>query len=193
MKRIVILAIVFSFFSLSFAQTKKEYQDPAYWIDLDQKKEGVIVKLTSIDGKVNILKAPVKLIAKNDGRLVPLNISIDSIKYEAVEKGRPIIYLDGKIDLSCCRNRPLNLELYDKDDNLIQFARTEDDGVFKLKSINGNILEIKNNKIKFNFKKIKTIDVNLDERFASLERNKVLSREKIQRLRKREKTKIKNN
>lgn len=193
MKRLVIVIFFFSFFSLSFAQTKKEYQDPAYWIDLDQKKEGVIVKLTSIDGKVTILKAPVKLIAKNDGRLVPLNISIDSIKYEAVEKGRQIVYLDGKIDLSCCRNRPINMELYDKDNNLIQFARTENDGVFKLKSINGNILEIKNNKIKFNFKKIKTIDVNLDERFASLERNKILSREKIQRLRKREKAKIKNN
>ena len=193
MKRFVILAIFFSFFSLSFAQTKKEYQDPAYWIDLNQKNEGVIVKLTSIAGKVNILKAPVKLIAKHDERLVPLNISIDSIKYEAVEKGRQIVYLDGKIDLSCCRNRPLNMELYDKDNNLIQFARTENDGIFKLKSINGNILEIKNNKIKFNFKKIKTIDENLDERFASLERNKVLSREKIQRLRKREKAKIKNN
>lgn len=193
MKQIVLLAFFFSLFSFSFAQTKKEYQDPAFWIDLDQKKDGITVKLTSLDGKENYLYAPVKLLAKDDGRLVPLKISLDSIIYETVDKSRQIVYLDGKIDLSCCRNRPLNMELYDKDDNLIQYARTESDGSFKLKSINGNILEIKNKKIKFNFKKIKTIDVNLDERFASLERNKTLSREKIQRLRKREKTKIRNN
>ena len=193
MKRIVLLGLLLSFFTLTFAQNKKEYQDPAFWIDLDQKKEGITVKLTSLDEKVKYLKAPVKLLPKNDGRLVPLKISIDSIKHEVLEKERQIVYLDGKIDLFCCRNRPLNLELYDKDDNLIQVARTESDGIFKLKSINGNILEIKNDKIKFNFKKIKTIDVNLDERFASLERNKSLSREKIQRMRKREKTKVRNN
>lgn len=193
MKHITFFALFICLISLSFGQTKKEYQDPAFWIDLNKKKEGIIVKLTSIDGKVNYLKAPVKLIAKNDGRLVPLKISIDSVKYEALDKARQIVYLDGNIDLTCCKNRPLNMELYDKDDNLIQFARTESNGSFKLKSINGNILEIKNNKIKFNFKKIKTIDVNLDERFASLERNKSLSREKIKRLRKREKSKLQNN
>lgn len=168
---------------------KKEYQDPAYWIDLKTKEEGIPVKLISISKDIDYLKAPVKLKAKNLGKLVPLEISIDSIKLEAQENGSEIVYVDGKIDLTCCRKRPVNIELIDKDRNFVQFATTDEEGNFKLKSINGNILEIKNKKIKFNFKTIKTIDVVLDERFATIERIKVLSAKKIKRMRKKEKSK----
>ena len=190
MKTLITLLIAVGFFSISFSQTKKEYQDPAYWIDLELKKEGIPVKLTSINGETNYFKAPVKLLPKNTNRLLPLIISIDSIMYEAINKGREIVYLVGKVDLSCCRNRPVNMEFFDKDGNFIQFASTDNYGNFKLQSINGNILEIKNKKIKFNFKKLKTIDVNLDERFANLKRNKILSSNKINRLRKKEKLRV---
>ena len=190
MKKLITLIITIGFFSISFSQTKKKYQDPAYWIDLELKKEGIPVKLTSIDGETNYFKAPVKLLPKNTNRLLPLKISIDSIKYEAIDKGKGIVQLVGTIDLSCCRNRPVNMEFFDKKGNFIQFSRTDNSGIFKLKSINGNILEIKNKKIKFNFKKLKTIDVNLDERFATLERNVILSSNKINRLRKKEKLRI---
>ena len=190
MKTLITLIITVGFFSISFGQTKKEYQDPAYWIDLELKKEGIPVKLTSINGETNYFKAPVKLLPKNTNRLLPLKISIDSIKYEAIDKNREIVHLVGKVDLSCCRNRPVNMEFFDKDGNFIQFASTDNYGNFKLQSINGNILEIKNKKIKFNFKKLKTIDVNLDERFATLKRNKILSSNKINRLRKKEKLRV---
>ena len=183
MKTLITLLIAVGFFSISFSQTKKEYQDPAYWIDLELKKEGIPVKLTSINGETNYFKAPVKLLPKNTNRLLPLIISIDSIMYEAINKGREIVYLVGKVDLSCCRNRPVNMEFFDKDGNFIQFASTDNYGNFKLQSINGNILEIKNKKIKFNFKKLKTIDVNL-------KRNKILSSNKINRLRKKEKLRV---
>ena len=174
-----------------FAQklVKKEYQDPAYWIDLNSKEEGIPVKLISISKDIDYFKAPVKLKVKNLGKLIPLEISIDSIKLEAQENGSKIVYIDGKIDLTCCRKRPVNIELIDKDKNFVQFTTTDENGNFKLKSINGNILEIKNKKIKFNFKTIKTIDVVLDERFATIERLKVLSAKKIKRLRKKEKSK----
>ncbi len=190
MKTLITLLIAVGFFSISFSQTKKGYQDPAHWIDLELKKEGIPVKLTSINGETNYFKAPVKLLPKNTNRLLPLKISIDSIKYEAIDKNREIVHLVGKVDLSCCRNRPVNMEFFDKDGNFIQFASTDNYGNFKLQSINGNILEIKNKKIKFNFKKLKTIDVNLDERFATLKRNKILSSNKINRLRKKEKLRV---
>lgn len=190
MKTLILLLITVGFFSLSFAQVKKEYQDPALWIELELKKDGIPVKLTTTNGETKYFKAPVKLLPKNTNRLLPLKISIDSITYEANDRDRGIVQLMGRVDLSCCRNKPVNMELIDKDGNFIQYARTDNYGHFKLQSINGIILEIKNNKIKFNFKKLKTIDINLGERFATLERNVILSPNKIKKLRKKEKLRV---
>ena len=190
MKKLIILIITVGFFSISFGQTKKEYQDPAYWIDLEFNKEGIPVKQTSINGATYYLKAPVKLLPKNERKLLPLKISIDSIIHEKNDKTRGKVQLVGKIDLSCCRNKPVNMEFFDKDDNFVQFASTDNSGNFRIQSINGNIMEIRNKKIKFNFKKLKTIDINLDERFAILERNIKLSSNKINRLRKKERLRV---
>jgi hypothetical protein len=190
MKKIIFLALTISYLSVSFGQIKKEYQDPAIWIDLELKEEGIPVKITSISGEVSYFKAPIKLVPKNTNKFVPLQISIDSIKYEAIDRKREIVMIDGKIDLTCCKNKPVNMELYDKEDNFIQFATTDNNGNFKLKSINGNILEIKNNRLKLNFKRLKTIDVGLDERFVTIERFKIPSQKKIKRLRKKEKLRI---
>ena len=59
MKTLITLLIAVGFFSISFGQTKKEYQDPAHWIDLELKKEGIPVKLTTIKGEIKYYKAPV--------------------------------------------------------------------------------------------------------------------------------------
>ncbi len=186
MKRLVLLAISLSLCAYSLAQNKKEYQDPAYWIDLENNNTDIPVKLTSEKGSITFLSAPIKFIPKKDDRLKAMEIAIDSIKYEAISNDRQIVFLDGKVDLSCCRNRPINMEFYDDEENLIQFSRTDEEGNFKLKSVNGNMLEIKNNKIKINFKKLKSIDENWDERYSSLERNTILSDKKIERLQKKE-------
>ena len=186
MKRLVLLAISLSLCAYSLAQNKKEYQDPAYWIDLENNNTDIPVKLTSEKGSITFLSAPIKFIPKKDDRLKAMEIAIDSIKYESISADRQIVFLDGKVDLSCCRNRPINMEFYDDEENLIQFSRTDEEGNFKLKSVNGNMLEIKNNKIKINFKKLKSIDENWDERYSSLERNTILSDKKIERLLKRE-------
>ena len=190
MQRLVLLAISICFFTSSFSQNKKDYQDPAFWINFENNDEDIPVKLTSEKGNITFLSAPIKFIPKNDDRLKPLEIAIDSIKYEAIDENRQIVYLDGKVDLSCCRNRPINMEFYDDRENLIQFSRTDEEGNFKLKSINGNMLEIKNNKIKINFKKLKTIDENWDERYASLERKSMPSENKIKRMQNKELRKI---
>lgn len=186
MKRLVLLAISISLCAISLAQNKKEYQDPAYWISLENNDIDIPVKLTSEKGNITFLSAPIKFIPKKDDRLKAMSIAIDSIKYEAESEDRQIVFLDGKVDLSCCRNRPINMEFYDDEDNLIQFSRTDEEGNFKLKSVNGNMLEIKNNKIKINFKRLKSIDENWDERYASLERKSMPSEDKLERLQKRE-------
>lgn len=189
MKRLVLLTLSITFCMFTIAQNKKEYQDPAYWINLDNNSD-IPVKLTSEEGGITFLSAPIKFIPKKDNRIKAMEIAIDSIKYEAISEDRQIVFLDGKVDLSCCRNKPINMEFYDDNGNLIQFSRTDDEGNFKLKSVNGNMLEIKNDKIKINFKKLKTIDENWDERYASLERNSIPSENKLERLQKRELRKI---
>ena len=186
MKRLVLLAISISLCAISLAQNKTEYQDPAFWINLEKNNIDIPVKLTSVKGSITYLSAPIKFIPKKDDRLKAMEIAIDSIRYEAVSEDRQIVYLDGKVDLSCCRNSPINMEFYDDEENLIQFSRTDEDGNFKLKSVNGNMLEIKNNKIKINFKKLKSIDENWDERYASLERKSIPSEVKLERLQKKE-------
>jgi len=114
MKKLIFLLITVGFFSISFGQIKKEYQDPAIWIGLELKKDGIPVKITTINGETNYYKAPVKLVPKNTNKLLPLKISIDSITYQANDKDRGIVHLVGKVDLSCCRNKAVNLELIDK-------------------------------------------------------------------------------
>ena len=187
MKRFVLLCLVCCLGFFAFSQNKKsDYQDPAFWIDLGANKKHVPVRITSINGGTNYLSAPVKFIAKQDPKLKAMTIHIDSIKYEEIDQNRQIVYLDGNVDLSCCRYRPINMEFYDEEGNLIQFSRTDDQGDFKLKSINGNMMEIKNNKIKINFKKLKTIDENWDERFATLERNSKPIEGQVSRMQKKE-------
>lgn len=186
MKRIILVAISISLFTCSLAQNKKEYQDPAYWIDFENNNKDIPVKLTSEKGSITFLSAPIKFIPQKNKKLKAMEIAIDSIKYEVISEDRQIVFLDGKVDLSCCRNKPINMEFYDDEENLIQFSRTDEEGNFKLKSVNGNMLEIKNNKIKINFKKLKSIDENWDERYSSLERNTILSDNKLERLQKKE-------
>ncbi len=101
--------------------------------------------------------------------LTDLNIKIKSINASYDLKGRLMVYFKGKIDMSCCYQASISLELYDADDNLIQIAKTDEFGNFKLKSINGNLIEIKQGKIRFNFTKLKSFDANADTRFAALE------------------------
>ena len=192
MKRFFILVLALGSISVTFGQVreKKEYQDPAMWIDLEPKKKGIPVKISTFSGEVKHFNAPIKVLTKKRNELVPLLLSIDSILLVAEDKKREIVMINGKIDLSCCENRVVTMELLDKDENFIQYAKTDDDGNFKLKSVNGNILEIKNNKLKLNYKRIKTIDVGLNERFVTIERSVIPSRSKIKRLRKKEKLRI---
>lgn len=110
--------------------------------------------------------------AMSNPKISDVMIDINHISAKFDRRGRQIIYLSGKVDLSCCFNGEMSLDFYDAEDNLVQKARTDALGNFKLKSINGNMFTIKGDKIKFNFTKIKTFDLNADIRYASVSRIK---------------------
>ena len=115
---------------------------------------------------------PVYFEAINNPKISDVIVDIKQMSANIDRRGRRMIYLKGKIDLSCCFNGSIVIEFYDLDDNLVQKATTDTDGNFKIKSINGNMFEIKGKKLKFNFAKIKTFDQNADIRFAEVKRIK---------------------
>lgn len=112
---------------------------------------------------------PVKFTPEKQDGLSDLNIKIKNINASYDIKGRLMIYFRGKIDMSCCYQASISLEFYDDNDNLIQLSKTDEFGNFKLKSINGNLIEIKQGKLKFNFTKLKSFDANADVRYATIE------------------------
>jgi predicted nucleic acid-binding protein len=97
-----------------------------------------------------------------------MEIKITSIAASYDRKDRLMIYLRGKIDMSCCYPSPITLEFYDHKNNLVQLAKTDLSGNFKVKSINGNMMEISKGRIKFNFSKVVTFDGNADTRNAEV-------------------------
>lgn len=115
---------------------------------------------------------PVYFDAISKPKMSDVIIDIKHMSSNVNRRGNRIIYLAGKIDLSCCFDGSIVLEFYDQNDNLVQKATTDVEGNFKIKSINGKIFEVKDNKLKFNFSKIKTFDQNADVRFAEVKRIK---------------------
>ncbi len=113
---------------------------------------------------------PVYFEAIANSKISDVMIDIKQMSANIDKRGRQMIYLKGKIDLSCCFNGSIVLEFFDANDNLIQKAMTDAEGNFKIKSISGNMFEIKGEKLKFNFAKIKTYDQNADIRFAEVKR-----------------------
>ena len=112
---------------------------------------------------------PVKFKPVKKEGLSEINIKIKSICASYDIKDRLIIYFRGKIDMSCCYESPISLEFYDQNDKLIQLGKTDELGNFKVKSINGNLLQIRKGKLTFNFSKLKTFDGNGDIRFTEID------------------------
>lgn len=111
---------------------------------------------------------PVKLETQTYETVSNMEIKITSIAASYDSKDRLMIYLRGKIDMSCCYPSPISLEFYDHKNNLIQLAKTDVSGNFKVKSINGNMMDISKGRIKFNFSKVVTFDGNADTRNADV-------------------------
>ena len=172
--------VISLFATITFAQNNS--QEDIWYNFLTPANEAVAEQATGILDTPFILKnihgtptnytLPVYFDAIKDSKISDVIIDIKQMASSTDRRGNQMIYLHGKVDLSCCFNGSISLEFYDLDDNLVQKAMTDADGNFKMKSINGNMFEIKGNKLKFNFSKIKTFDQNADIRFAEVKRIK---------------------
>jgi len=166
------------FATLTFAQNSTQ-QD--IWYDLQTPANEAVVYtgipdapfiLKNVDGTPTDYTIPVYFDAIKSEKVSDVIIDIIQMSASFDKRGNRMIYLKGQVDLSCCFDGPISIDFLDTDDNLVQKARTDADGVFKIKSINGNLFVLKNNKLKFNFTKLKTFDQNADIRFAEVKRLK---------------------
>ena len=119
-------------------------------------------------GQASNYVIPVKLESQTYENISNMDIKVKSIAASYDSKDRLMLYLRGKIDMSCCYPAPITLEFYDYHRNLIQIAKTDKFGNFKVKSINGNMMEISKGRIKFNFSKVVSFDGNADIRNANV-------------------------
>jgi len=111
---------------------------------------------------------PVKLESQTYEGIPNMDIKFTSVAASYDAKDRLMVYVRGKIDMSCCYPSPITLEFYDIKNNLIQIAKTDKSGNFKIKSINGNMVEISKGRVKFNFSRVMTFDGNADIRNADV-------------------------
>lgn len=175
MKKVIIITYVLllAFFANAQQDNWITFKDYPIDININLEEESNIKDTPFVfknkEDQVYNYILPVKFTPIKQEGLSDLNIKIKSINASYDLKGRLMIYFRGKIDMSCCYKASIALEFYDDDQNLIQIAKTDDFGNFKLKSINGNIIEINKDKIKFNFVKLKSFDANADTRFAKIE------------------------
>jgi len=174
-----ILFVVTSLFAFTtLAQTNStedtwfKFQTPITESVEGQDSKDTPLVLKDENGTPTNYTVPVVFSAVSNPDISDIIIDIKQISGKYDKKGSLIVYLSGKVDLSCCYNGEMNLDFYDADDNLVQKARTDEFGKFKLKSINGKMFTIKDNQIKFNFTSIKTFDLNADIRFATVTSSK---------------------
>jgi len=177
MKKLLYFAIgMFTTLTIAQNNTQKDnwfnFQTPANEVVADLGIPDTPFILKDKLGKPTDYTLPIYFDAIAKPEISDVIIDIVQMSSNVDRRGRRMIYLKGKIDLSCCFNGDIVLEFYDENDNLIQKAMSDAEGNFKIKSISGNMFEIKGNKIKFNFAKIKTFDQNADIRFAELKRIK---------------------
>jgi len=162
------------FTTLTFAQNNIQ-QD--IWYNLQTPANEAVVNtgipdtpfiLKNVHGTPTDYTIPVYIDATKRDKVSDVIIDIIQMSASFDRRGNRMIYLKGQIDLSCCFDGPISIDFLDDNDNLVQKASTDADGVFKIKSINGNLFDIKDNKIKFNFTKLKTFDQNADLRYAEV-------------------------
>lgn len=174
MKKFILFIVVLSFAFLTTAQENWiRFKDYPTDININLEEESDVNDTPFVfKNKEEVLYnylLPVKFVPISEEDLSDLNIKIKSINASYDIKGRLMVYFRGKIDMSCCYQASISLQFFDEDDNLIQLTKTDAFGNFKLKSINGNLIEIHNGNIILNFSKIKSFDANADVRYAKIE------------------------
>lgn len=174
MKKTILLSLILMVAFLGNAQENsvvfKNYPtDIIFDLNEDLDSQDTPFSFKNRDDEVFNYLIPVKFKPQKKDGISDVEVKIKSICASYDIKDRLIIYFRGKIDMSCCYESAIALEFYDQNDKLIQIGKTDDLGNFKVKSINGNLLEIRKGKMTFNFSKLKTFDGNADIRFAEID------------------------
>ena len=173
MKKTILLSLILMFAFLGNAQENsvvfKNYPtDIIFDLNEDLDSQDTPFSFKNRDDEVFNYLIPVKFKPQKKDGISDVEVKIKSICASYDIKDRLIIYFRGKIDMSCCYESAITLEFYDHNDKLIQIGKTDEFGNFKVKSINGNLLEIRKGKMTFNFSKLKTFDGNADIRFTEI-------------------------
>jgi len=152
------------------AQNYPDFQDPAEWIPLEKSFNYVSTSITPRAGQLpEMYSAPIKFVPEKENDLFGLKLEILFLKYGFTEEGKEMVLLEGNLDLSCCKNKPVRLEFQDIHGNPVQFADTDDQGNFILTSPNGKLMKFNEYKLKLNFNKIIATDNELNQRAVILD------------------------
>jgi len=169
-----------------FAQKHPAFQDPADWIPLEKNYNYIATSITPRPGQLpEMYSTPVKFVTEKENDIFGLKLDIEFLKYGFTEEGKELVQLEGSLNLSCCKNKPVTLEFQDKDGNAVQFTSTDDTGKFKATSPNGKLIEFSNYRIKFNFDRIKATDIDLNSKDVVLKWLNKPSEKELKRARKK--------
>ena len=170
------------------AQKYPAFQDPADWIPLEKSYNHVATSVTPRQGQLpEMYSTPIKFVSEKENDIFSLKLAIDFLKYGFNEDGKELVQIEGSLNLSCCKNKPVTLEFQDNEGNAVQFTSTDDTGKFKATSPNGKLMEFSNYRIKFNFNKIKATDIDLNSKHVILKWTNKPSDKELKRLRKKAK------
>ena len=184
-KQIVLFAILFGSLTIQ-AQKYRAFQDPADWIPLEKNYNSVATSITPRPGQLpEMYSAPIAFVSEKESDVFGLELNIDFLKFGFNEDGTELVLIEGSIDLTCCKNKPVILEFQDHEGYAVQFTTTDDEGKFKATSPNGRLLEFNNYRLKLNFDRIKTTDTDLNTKLMILKWINKPSEKALKRLRKK--------
>lgn len=184
-KNYILMAIVFIFIN-AIAQRNPEFQDPADWIPLKQSFAPVSTSIVPKPGQLpEMYSAPIEYVSEIENDVFPLNFRTRFLKFGYTEEAEERVQFWGVVDLSCCKNKPATVELFDNDGNLIQAGRTDENGNIKFMSPNGKLLEFDNYRVKINIKKIRVISEELNKKEVVFKWINKPSEKELKKLRKK--------
>jgi len=188
MKHRILLFIILLVSITINAQKYPAFQDPADWIPLEKNYNYVATSITPRKGQLpEMFSAPIKFVSEKENNIFDLKLTFEFLKYGFNEEGNELVQLEGFLDLSCCKNKPVILEFQDKEGNAVHFTSTDEEGNFKATSPNGKLMEFSNYRIKFNFNRIMATDIDLNSKKVVLKWLNKPSEKELKRLRKKAK------
>lgn len=169
MKRVLFFIVVISCITVS-AQKYPEFQDPSEWIPLVKSFNYVSTSITPRAGQLpEMYSAPIKFVSPKENDLFAAKVSIDFLQFGFNEKGEEMVLLEGTVNLSCCMNKPVKIQLINNEGEPVQFGSTDETGLFIFKGPNGKLMEFNDYRLKLNFDTIKIIDDQLNEKLVELQ------------------------